>query len=137
MKLTKNFNSEEFACKDGTAVPEKFLPNVQKLAKNLQIIRDRVNEKYGKAVGKEIGIVVNSGYRTATYNKKVGGAPSSQHLTASAGDSKAVGITIKQYYDTIIELIKEGKIHNGGVGLYNTFVHYDVRQSPARWDFRT
>lgn len=137
MKLTKNFNSEEFACNDGTAVPEKFLPNVQKLAKNLQIIRDRVNEKYGKAVGKEIGIVVNSGYRTATYNKKVGGAPSSQHLTASAGDSKAVGITIKQYYDTIIELIKEGKIHNGGVGLYNTFVHYDVRQSPARWDFRT
>lgn len=137
MKLTKNFNSEEFACNDGTAVPEKFLPNVQKLAKNLQIIRDRVNEKYGKVVGKEIGIVVNSGYRTATYNKKVGGAPSSQHLTASAGDSKAVGITIKQYYDTIIELIKEGKIHNGGVGLYNTFVHYDVRQSPARWDFRT
>lgn len=137
MKLTNHFNSQEFACKDGTAVPDKYLPNVQKLAKNLQIIRDRLNEKYGKKVGKEISIVINSGFRTASYNKRVGGASSSQHLTASAGDSKATGITIKQYYDTILELIKEGKIHNGGVGLYNTFVHYDIRKNPARWDYRT
>lgn len=127
MKLTKNFNSEEFACKDGTVVPEKLLPHVQKLAENLQVLRDHI--------GKPISI--NSGYRTPNYNKKVGGAPLSQHLMAKAGDIRIAGMTSKQIYDEIQKLIKAGKMHNGGVGLYNTFVHYDVRQAPARWDFRT
>jgi len=31
MKLTKNFSREEFDCKDGTIVPDEFLPNVQEV----------------------------------------------------------------------------------------------------------
>ena len=127
MKLTKNFNSEEFACKDGTAVPKSLLPTVQKLAENLQVLRDHI--------GKPISI--NSGYRTPTYNKKIGGAPLSQHVQAKAGDLRIEGMTPKQVHDEIENLIKAGKMHNGGLGLYNAFVHYDVRQLPARWDLRT
>lgn len=127
MKLTKNFNSEEFACKDGSPVPAGLLGNVQILANNLQVLRDYLGKP----------IIINSGYRTPSYNTKIGGAPGSQHKDAKAGDIRVAGMTSKQVHDAILKLIKEGKMHNGGVGIYNTFVHYDVRNVPARWDFRT
>lgn len=126
MKLTKNFSLEEFACKDGTAVPGEFLCNVTKLAQNLQALRDYLGKP----------IIINSGYRSPRYNTKIGGAPGSKHKLAQAGDIRVAGMTSKQIYDTILTLISLKKMHNGGVGLYNTFVHYDVRNLPARWDLR-
>ena len=36
----------------------------------------------------------------------------------------------------IIKLIKAGVIYNGGVGLYDTFVHYDIGGQGRRWDYR-
>jgi len=36
-------------------------------------------------------------------------------------------------------LIKKGEIKEGGLGLYNTFVHYDTYfdgKKARRWDFR-
>lgn len=127
MKLTKNFIAEEFACKDGSQVPAAYLPNVQKLADNLQVLRDHLGKP----------ILINSGYRSAKYNKSVGGATASQHLTASAGDIRITGMTPKEVHTTILKLINEGKMHNGGLGLYNSFVHYDVRKTVSRWDLRT
>lgn len=126
MKLTPNFSLSEFGCKDGTAVPQKYLANVTKLAKNLQVLRDHVKKS----------IVINSSYRTSNYNRSIGGAPASQHLTASAGDIRIAGMTSKEVHETILKLIVEGKMHNGGLGLYNGFVHYDIRPTPARWDLR-
>lgn len=123
MKLTKNFHLSEFACKDGTPVPTKYLDNVKELAANLQALRDYIGEP----------IHVNSGYRTKSYNKKVGGAPASQHLTASAADITTKNRSPKQVKAIIEKLIKEGKMKNGGVGLYMGFTHYDVRDNPARW----
>lgn len=125
MQLTKNFKSEEFSCKDGTPVPATLLPNVKELANNLQIIRDYYNKP----------IVINSGYRTPVYNKKVGGAPASQHLYAMAADIRIAGVTAIQLYKLIEKLIAEKKIHNGGLGLYNSFVHYDIRATPGRWNY--
>ena len=69
MKLTENFQLEEFNCKDGTPVPEKFYPNVTELAQNLQVLRNHIGESL---------IVSGSGYRTKSHNKKVGGAPKSR-----------------------------------------------------------
>lgn len=126
MKLTPNFSLEEFKCNDGTAVPGEFLCNVTKVAQNLQVLRDYVKKP----------IIINSAYRSPKYNKKIGGAVKSQHLTASAADIRIAGMTSKQIYDTILTLISLGKMHNGGVGLYKTFVHYDVRNLPTRWDLR-
>ena len=40
MQLTKNFSRQEFDCKDGTIVPDKFLFNVKEVAENLQALRD-------------------------------------------------------------------------------------------------
>ena len=123
MKLTNNFNLLEFACNDGTPVPDNLLCNVQELAENLQVLRDYFG----------IPIIVNSGYRHEEYNRNVGGAKNSQHLLAKAADIVIAGNTPKNVKDAIEKLIKQGKMKNGGVGLYSRFVHYDCRNTPARW----
>ena len=117
MRLTKNFELEEFACKDGTPVPKKFYDNCKELAENLQVLRDSLG----------IPLVVLSGYRTAKHNKKIGGASASFHLTASAADIKASSIPTDKIYMRILELMEEGKMKKGGLKCYSTWVHYDIR----------
>jgi uncharacterized protein YcbK (DUF882 family) len=116
MQLTENFNLVEFACKDGTQVPENLICNVQALAENLQVLRDHLGEP----------VRLNSGYRTQKYNARIGGAPKSQHLLAKAADITVKSKTPKQVKATIEKLIKAGKMKDGGIGLYAGFVHYDV-----------
>lgn len=123
MQLTKNFNIKEFACKDGSPVPQELYGNVQILANNLQVLREHIN----------CPIHVLSGYRTKSHNRKVGGARFSQHLTAKASDLRVKEYTPKELYDEIEILIKDGKMEQGGLGLYKTFVHYDTRGYKARW----
>lgn len=123
-QLTKNFHRKEFDCRDGTKVPNEYKNNLVKLATNLQVLRDDLGAS----------MIINSGYRTPKYNKRVGGASASQHLLATAGDISQNKETPLELYKRIERLIKEGKMHNGGLGLYDTFVHYDVRATPARWN---
>lgn len=123
MKLTKNFNLAEFACHDGTQVPDKYLDNVKELAANLQVLRDELGEP----------IHINSSYRHTAYNKNIGGAKDSQHLTASAGDITCKSLSPKQLHAKIEKLIAAGKMKQGGLGLYPGFVHYDIRGVKARW----
>ena len=126
MKLSENFYLSEFNCKDGTEVPYKYLPNVKILAENLQVLRGY----FGKP------IYINSSYRTARHNKKIGGATHSKHLTASAADIRIDGVTSIIIKDAIVTLISQGKMTEGGIGLYNSFLHFDIRGTKARWDFR-
>jgi len=121
--LTKNFTLKEFSCPVGGEPTGELRQNVEKLAKNLQVLRD--------SIGKPITII--SGYRSPAYNAKIDGAKQSQHMFARAGDIKVAGMTPVQVYEAILKLIKEGKIEDGGLGLYTTFVHYDVRGVKARW----
>jgi len=122
---TKNFDIKEFACKDGTAVPEMYYGNVKELMENLQVLRDF----FGKP------IVINSGYRTEKHNAKVGGKSNSQHLFAKASDIVVRGVSPLEVYRTIEKLISEKKMKQGGLGLYDRFVHYDVRGVRARWNY--
>ena len=124
MKLTKNFSLSEFDCHDGTKVPEKYIPNAQEVANNLQVLRDHL----GVPVS-----ITGSGYRTPTHNKKVGGAKHSQHLTCSAADINAKGISPKELAGYIEQLIAAKKMKQGGLGIYPNFVHYDIRGTKARW----
>ena len=124
MKLTKNFNREEFDCKDGTIIPAKYLLNVKEVAENLQALRDYLEVPVS---------ITGSGYRTPTHNKKVKGAKNSQHLTASGADINAEGYEPKQLAEVIELLILKGKMKQGGIGVYPNFVHYDIRGTKARW----
>jgi hypothetical protein len=47
---------------------------------------------------------------------------------------KVKGMTPKQVLLVIERLIKEGKMMQGGIGVYNTFTHYDIRGTKARWN---
>lgn len=123
-QLTVNFNLNEFHSKDGQEVPHKYYKNVTELARNLQELRNNI----GRPV-----IVSGSGYRSPEHNKAVGGVPHSQHLTASAADISVKGMTPKELAKKIEHLIEEGKMVNGGIGIYPTFVHYDIRSRRARW----
>lgn len=122
-QLTPHFTREEFDCRDGTAVPEILMSNVQKLAEQLEILRDYLGEP----------IHVNSGYRTPEYNKSIGGAKSSQHPLGKAADITVKSKTPKQLNKIIEKLISEGKLKFGGVGLYPGFNHVDIRSGHARW----
>jgi uncharacterized protein YcbK (DUF882 family) len=123
MKLTKNFNSSEFDCNDGSVMPKEVLLNIQKLANQLQVLRDCLG----------VTITVNSGYRSPSYNKKIGGVSNSQHVVGKAADITAKGYTPAQVNARIEELIKSGDMLQGGLGSYSTFSHYDIRKTRARW----
>jgi uncharacterized protein YcbK (DUF882 family) len=123
MKLSNDFDLSEFACKDGTPVPDEYLINVLALAANLQVLRDTLGEP----------IHINSSYRHPGYNKSIGGKPKSQHLTASAADITCKSKSPKQLAAVIEKLITEKKMKQGGMGVYPGFVHYDVRGVKARW----
>ena len=115
---SKYFKIEEFTCKDGTQVSEEYYDNVQELMDNLDVLREHLGYP----------IVINSGYRTAEYNKSVGGAKKSQHLTASAADIK-INVTPSVVQKAIKKLMKDGDMKKGGLGIYSTFTHYDIGKS--------
>jgi hypothetical protein len=120
--LTENFSLSEFASR-GTPVPEQYLSNVKRLAQNLQVLRNHLGKP----------IQINSAYRSPAHNASVNGATNSQHLTAKAADITVKGLTPSEVYCAIETLIVQGKMQQGGLGLYPTFVHYDVRDQKARW----
>lgn len=122
--MTENFNLMEFASKDGADFPQEVIKNLYELAKNLEVIRAFYNKP----------IKVNSGYRSPQHNKNVGGSPKSQHVQGKAADIVIDGITPKELAQGIKVLIENGKISEGGIGVYDTFTHYDIRKVKARWN---
>ena len=126
---SNNFTMNEFRSKDKTGhvqVPLTYWGNLQKLMNALEVIRKELGNK---------PIIINSGYRTKSHNSSedVKGSSNSQHLTAKACDIRINGVTPNVIYMTIEKLINEGKIPQGGLGLYRTFVHYDIRGQRSRW----
>lgn len=122
MKLTNNFNLNEFN-KHNFTLTETVLRNIQELAKSLQVLRDEVKRP----------IKITSGFRTAEYNKRIGGASQSRHITGQAADLKIEGLSPIAIAEIIERLIKAGKMKQGGLGIYKTWIHYDVRGTQARW----
>lgn len=123
INLTKNFKLSEFESKDGADTPPDVIKNLRQLAKNLEVIRSNVGKP----------IKVNSGYRSPEHNKSVRGEDNSQHLKGKAADITVSGYTPTQLAAVIFMLIEKGQISQGGVGIYPTFIHYDIRGKKARW----
>ena len=113
--LSRNFRVREFACGVGT--------DTVFVAPELVTVLQNIRDHFGKAV------TINSGYRTETHNKKVGGAAYSQHKYGTAADISVSGVTpskVAAYAETLLP----GK---GGIGIYNSFTHVDVRPVKSRW----
>lgn len=125
-KITANFKLEEFNSKCGRPIPNNVLPNIIELAKNLQVLRNAVNKS----------ISITSGYRSPEHNAKVKGAKDSQHVKGTAADIKVAGMTPKEVALVIEGLIEQGKIKQGGIGIYPSWVHYDIffdGKNKRRW----
>jgi zinc D-Ala-D-Ala carboxypeptidase len=108
------FNASEFKVSDAA-----HLPGLGALA---LFMLDPLRKRFGPAT-------IHSGYRSASYNSKVGGAPDSRHvydrhpLTPAADVSFANG-TPSQWSKLAREL---AFIYGfGGVGTYGTHVHVDL-----------
>ena len=125
-KLTENFSMDEFECKCGCIMPEFVKKNVQELAENLQVIRDA----YGK-------IDLTNSYRCKDHNADVGGSVNSQHLKGKAADIKSKQFSPSEIATITDDLMKNESFTLGGVGIYNTFTHVDIRGTRARWSKTT
>jgi uncharacterized protein YcbK (DUF882 family) len=117
IQLTKNFKLSEFECHDGqheVLIDPKLIVLIQQL-------RD--------ALG--VSITIAAAYRNEAHNKKVGGAPRSQHLLGKAVDIKVKGVTPKQ-----VAMAGE-KVGFKGIGVYthggDYFTHLDVRDVASYW----
>lgn len=115
-KLSDNFRVNEFACEDGS--------DVIFIAPALVTILQKVRTHFGKAVK------INSAYRTPTHNKKVGGAAYSQHLYGTAADIVVNGVDPKAVAAYAEKLLPK----SGGIGVYKSFTHIDVREVRSRWN---
>ncbi len=114
--LSKNFRVREFACHDGT--------DTVFIADELVDLLQKIRDHYGKPV------CINSGYRTEVWNKAHGGAAQSQHKYGRAADIHIEGVTpaaLAAYVESIMP-------STGGIGIYKSFTHVDVRANRARWN---
>lgn len=115
VKLSENFKVKEFACKSGDDI---ILIDTQ-----LIDILQKIRQHFGKT------ITINSAYRTPSYNISIGGVSNSQHTRGTAADIVVNGISpdkVAQYAEYLMP-------KSGGIGLYKTFTHIDVRENRARW----
>jgi len=125
---TANFALSEFASRDGAATPNGLIGNIQVVMEQLEVLRAELG-------GGSITVV--SGYRSPAHNTSVGGATRSQHMCGRASDIRVANYTPAQVHAAIERLIGAGRMMQGGLGLYNSFVHYDTRGVRQRWDNST
>ena len=89
----------------GDALLAKNIPshvaieNLKRLCKWLEHLRAQYNLLYDDG---SHPIVINSGYRSEEVNKRVGGSPTSNHLTGCAADIRVFGIEQAMRYAVIL-----------------------------------
>lgn len=116
--LSPHFNQSEFACKCGCGFDD--------ISPVLIVELEELRAHFGQPV------IINCGCRCPEHNSAVGGAPKSQHLKGYAAD-----IRVKNKTPAVVADYLEHKYPDKyGVGRYNSFTHFDVRQDKARWDDR-
>ena len=115
VRLAPHFRVREFACSDGT--------DTVFVAPELVEVLEEIRSHFGRPVR------VLSGYRTETKNKAVGGAAYSRHKYGMAADITVEGAApsaVAAYAETLLP-------DRGGIGVYGSFVHVDVRPERSRW----
>ena len=119
-KLSDNFTVAEFSCKGSGCCSTVKIDS--KLVEYVQAIRDHFKKP----------VIINSGYRCSTHNKRVGGTTNSKHTQGMAADIVVNGVApaeVAKYAESLG--IK-------GIGLYETakdgyFVHIDTRDNKSFW----
>lgn len=142
-KLSYNFDPELFRCRDGRKTPARFIPKLERLHAAMLEVREALELEVCDVL--EVWVV--SAYRSPRYNDhemRPRGAPRSRHKRADAidfqvryWDGSRDRIPPELVYRVCDRLQRSGEIPRGGLGLYNTFVHLDLRGRLARWNRST
>ena len=119
IQVSQNFKLREFQCK-GNNCCSGAVKLHSELLKRLQAMRTEANAP----------VRINSGYRCAVHNSRVGSNESSQHRRGTAADIVIVGWPIARQ-----RALCEAYFPDGGIGYANTFTHVDTRGSRARWNY--
>ena len=132
MKLSEHFSLGEFTKSEHPEVynipSHVAIENMKRICGWLEVLRDR----YGAP------IIINSGYRSPQLNKRVGGVPTSNHVTGCAVDIRCSGAEQAIRYATILmDYANESKqdydelfIEKNKYGRY--WVHFAVRPRENR-----
>lgn len=119
-EVSEHFKLKEFKCNDNSRV-------VVLNAELVQVL-ESMRAHFGKP------ITITSGYRTVQYNSTLkNSSPNSQHTHGNAADIKITDVTPLTAYNYLCNAYPS----KYGIGIYDTFVHVDVRPNKSRWDYRT
>lgn len=121
VKLTPHFTVGEARSKDGT---DKILVDPE-----LAEIGEKVRSHFNCSK-----VTVNSGYRSAAHNKKVGGASKSLHMSGTAWDISAYDKNGKKISAKLICCYLQDLGVKGIGYIGSTSVHYDLRSSRFWFD---
>jgi len=114
LKLSPNFNLNEFHCKCNYSECRMTY-----LDSDLVSYLERKRQDIGKPIH------INSAYRCVQHNKKIGGKKGSIHLTGKAADI----VIHNESMPSVSRFFEDAD----GLGVYNSFLHVDVRGYKARW----
>ena len=114
-QLSAHFRVREFACRDGS--------DAVLVAPRLVMVLESIRTHFG------VPVTISSGYRTPQYNAKVNGVAHSQHCYGMAADISVKGQTPAAVAAFARQLMPDW----GGVGVYKSFTHIDVREAKAGW----
>jgi len=126
--ITEHFKWDEIRCKHCKSV--RVIPRLWQHMELLEKLRTDL----------AYPIIINSGYRCSKHNKDVGGARLSQHLLFATDvrprwvHSHSVSTThANQRYK--LKQIRELSENLGfsGIGIYEWFIHLDLRAEPITW----
>lgn len=120
---SEHFTRKELDCKCGCVAPILVSRELARLAQDLELLRVELG-------GGSVGIL--SGYRCPAYNKKVGGASQSQHMSGRAAD---LSVPSGEQVRFVGAAMRVPSFRDGGIGVYpNGGVHVDRRGWVARWN---
>lgn len=120
--VSPHFASHEFDCHDGTLWPEWARPRLHRL---VQGMLEPLRTEFGP-------VTIVSGYRTPGHNRRVGGARHSRHLWDSFPNEPAVDLRCRDGEPREwFQWLDRRRV--GGLGLYASHVHVDLRGRHARW----
>ena len=84
------------------------IANLTNLCKWLEVLRERASPDPSK--GRGVPIIINSGYRSPQLNRKIGGAPNSNHMTGCAADIRVSGMEqLIRYAAILLDYADESK----------------------------
>ena len=139
VRLSPHFSLAEMTVTDVKRVKNipgpEAIENLKRLCGWLEHLRSMYNILYGNG---KVQIVINSGYRSEEVNRKVGGAPNSNHLTGCAADIRVFGIEqalryaviLLDYADDSDQEFDELIVERSKKGTY--WVHFAVRPKDNR-----